>query len=141
MKVVTFEAHLDSCSYLVPVGDARSCRGGFHKYLFKVHFHRPIPFYHSRSNFLSPEEVKMNDDSHALYQGIEYEQGFSPNEVFSFQQKKRQVDTQVIISAFKHSERQKLFGEDGDWRRLYFLQAIYAFADNMNHLSQLQKKC
>lgn len=59
--------------------------------------------------------------------------------MFSFWLKKRRIDTHVIINASKHSERYKLFGEDGDLGALFFNHVTFAFADNINQLSQLQE--
>lgn len=61
-----------------------------------------------------------------------------PSEVFPFLQKKTHIDTHVIISAYKHSERQFYLVRMGI-REPFFSQAIWALADNMNQLSQLQK--
>lgn len=63
---------------------------------------------------MSLEEVKIKEDFHAWYQGLEYEEGFGPGEVPSFPQKKMQINTDMIINACEHSERQKMFGEDED---------------------------
>lgn len=76
-----------------PVGSAHSYRGGFLKYWSIGHFYQPIPSYHFGLNFLSPKEVEMKEDIHAWYQGLEYEEGFIPSEVLSFQQKKRLIDS------------------------------------------------
>lgn len=89
VRPTAFEAHLAFCSSLAPTGSASSCRGGFWKYWSRVHFHRPIYFYHLGLTSLSPKEVKMKEDLYVCYKGIEYEEGFGSCEVFSFQQKKR----------------------------------------------------
>lgn len=83
--------------------------------------------------------MKIKEDLYAWYQGVGYEEGFGPNEVFSFQQKRSRIDTYTIISAFEHSERQKLFGENGDTCAPFFNSATCAFADIVNQLSQLPK--
>lgn len=81
----------------------------------------------------------MKQDLHACYKGLRYEEGFDPSEVFSFHHKKRHINNHVIINSFEHSERQKFFGEDRDMGVIFFNQVSYAFANNMNHLSQLRK--
>lgn len=58
--------------------------------------------------------------------------------MFSSQQKKRSINTHDILSSYEHSERQKLFGDDGD-PVTFFNHVICVFAYNMNQLSLLQK--
>ena len=97
---------MELCSSLDMVGNSYSYRSVFWIYWSMAHFYRPIPFYHSMSNYLCSKEVKMKEDLH--------EEGFDLGEMLSFQLKNRCIDTHVILSGSKHSERQKLFGADGD---------------------------
>lgn len=85
VKPFTSEVRMALCPSLDLVGTACSYRGGFWKYWFNVHFYRPIPSYHFEPTFLSSKEVNMKEDLHAWYQGLEYEEGFGPGKILSFQ--------------------------------------------------------
>lgn len=69
---------------------------------------------------MSPEKVKMKGDLHSRYHGLGCEEEFGTCEELSFQQKKRWIDTRVIINVSKHSERLKRFGKDGDLGTLFY---------------------
>lgn len=48
----------------------------------------------------------MKEDLRAWYQGLEYEEGLGPCDVFPSQRTKKQINTYVIISMPDHAERQ-----------------------------------
>lgn len=77
----------------------------------------------------------MKEELYAWYQGLEYEEGFSPDEVLSFQEKKKRIDTYVIISEPNHSERKNSLVRIGIWGSFFDRFNTYTFLDNVNTLT------
>lgn len=68
----------------------------------------------------------MKEDMYAWYQGLNYKEGFVHGEVSPSREKKKLVDTYTYISVPGQTERQKLFGDDGDSGRdnAFFLTSV-----------------
>lgn len=62
---------------------------------------------------LTPKEIKMKEDLHALYEGLQYEKGFGPFEVKPSMQRKQLTHAHAIVGTTNSLERKYIFGEDG----------------------------
>lgn len=64
-------------------------------------------------DIISTEEVKMREDLKSMSQGLCYKEGFGPNKVLSSIQRKKLIDTCVIVSVADCAKRKEIFGEGG----------------------------
>lgn len=53
----------------------------------------------------------MREDLEYMYQGLIYEEGFGPGEVLCSLQRKKLIDTRIIVSVINYMERKEIFGE------------------------------
>lgn len=62
----------------------------------------------------------MKEKLYSWYKGLRYEEGFGPNEVIFFQQKKRQINTCAIIGVSNYFERKNSLVRMGVQGTLFF---------------------
>lgn len=120
VRRISHTYHIFFCLSSVSAVCTNSYISGFYKYWSRAYFHRPLPSYHFVITLLSSEEMKIKEDMCSWYQGLDYEEGFGPVEVLFIQQKKRQLNTYVIVSAPDQSEIQKIFGEDKNLGNFFY---------------------
>lgn len=88
-----------------PIGSSHYCNNRFLKYYSLPHFRSVTHSYNIELGPLSIEKVMIMKYLESLYDGLRYEERFTPGELSYSLQSKKLIDTHVIVSVVGRAER------------------------------------